>query len=120
MNRGFARRPLYIATACGRSSRSSVSDELEEPPGGRTRVGRRAHRGDDRHTIGARAHDVGDVVVRDAADPYEWNADLAPEFPDQRGTDELEVRLGRRREHRADRDIVGAVVARGSCLFDVV
>src|SRR2546422_356881 len=63
---------------------------------------------------------VGPDVVRDAADPYEGNADLAAEFPDQRGTHQLEVGLGRRREHRADGDVVGAVGARGLRLLDAV
>src|SRR5215470_4047882 len=109
MNRGFACRPSYIAAACGRSSRSSAVNQLEQAPCRCARVGRRADRGDHRDAIGARTHDVRDVVLSDAPDPYEWTADLAPEFPDQRGTYELEVGLRRRREHRADRHIVRAV-----------
>src|SRR5881296_2264411 len=116
---GLRAAPI-IAAACGRSSRSSAPDELEEAPRGGRRIGRGTDGGDDGHTVGARPDDLGHVFVRDAADPHEWNADLAAEFPDQRRPNQLEVRLARRREHRADGDVVGAVVAGGARLLDGV
>src|SRR6185436_7848337 len=59
--------------------------------------------------VGAGADDLLDVVVRDPADAYQRNTDLAPEFPQQIGTDQLEVGLAAGGEHRAHGHVVGAV-----------
>ena len=58
MNRGFARRTIYIAAACRRSSRTGVPDDVQKPPRRGRRVGRGAHRRDDGHPVGAGPDDL--------------------------------------------------------------
>src|SRR5689334_18316046 len=101
--------PIYIAAPGGRSSCSGTADDLQETSRGPGRIRRRADGRDHRNSVRACLYDLRRVVMRDAADPHEWNADVRSEFPDECGTNELEVWLGRRREHGAHGDVVSAV-----------
>src|SRR5438477_6810266 len=65
--------PPIIAAACGGSSHSRAPDEIQEAARGRGRIERAADGRDDGHPIGASPDDLGHVIVRDAADPHQWN-----------------------------------------------